>query len=138
MPWSAAERARHEGYALAEAEKAIRSAQAEAQASAGAVAKAELERVAALPVAPAEAAIAGLRSTIGGGGVAVGPAEAAAIAAFTTADRATNTATDEALVRRPSRRRARGLELESSNRRTVRSASPRRRNAQVATAGWGF
>ncbi len=81
MPWSEAERARHEGYALAEAEKAIRLAQAEADRVAevaAAAEKAETDKkheqlVAAMLEAEAKPDQHGFEP---------GPAEAAAIAAF--------------------------------------------------------
>jgi hypothetical protein len=94
MPWSGAERARHEGYALIEAEKAIRVAQAEAEKvamAAVAVERAETEkRHAAMmaQVAAAEAKAvkdAGTAVVAGGDGPPVGPAEAAAIARFAEA-----------------------------------------------------
>jgi len=88
MPWSEAERARHEGYALAEAEKAIRLAQAGAEKAAAAAA--EAQRVAEekrhqqlmAQVAAAEAAHAAEARLAAKAGPAMGPAEAAAVARF--------------------------------------------------------
>lgn len=81
MPWSEAERARHEGYALAEAEKAIRLAQVEADrvaAVAAAVEKAETDRKQEQLVA----AMLEAEEKRDQRGFEPGPAEAAAIAAF--------------------------------------------------------
>lgn len=76
MPWSDGERARHEGYALAEAEKGIRSAQVETERVKAA---AEGPAVATAPVAaPFEP---GPTATEG---PPIGPAEAAALAAAHT------------------------------------------------------
>lgn len=88
MPWSEAERARHEGYALAEAEKAIRLAQAGAEKAAAAAA--EAQRIAEdkrhqqlmAQVAAAEAAHAAEAGMAAKAGPAMGPAEAAAVARF--------------------------------------------------------
>ena len=83
MPWSEAERARHEGYALAEAEKAIRIAQVEDERVAAvqaAVEKAESDkRHGQLVVAISQA-----EATRDFHDYAPGPAEAAAIAGFST------------------------------------------------------
>ncbi len=81
MPWSEAERARHEGYALAEAEKALRIAEAEADRVAAVAAAVEMvetnkkheQLVGAMLEAEAKPNQRGFEP---------GPAEAAAIAAF--------------------------------------------------------
>ncbi|MEQ1697374.1 MAG: DUF2865 domain-containing protein [Hyphomicrobiaceae bacterium] len=81
MPWSEAERARHEGYALADAERALRVANAEAEREAAIAAAAEkaatskkhAQLVAAIEEAEAKREQRGFKP---------GPAEAAAIAAF--------------------------------------------------------
>lgn len=135
MPWSASERARHEGYALVEAEKAIRLAQSEADAKTETANQTELERLSTFAVAPTEATVAAVSDTNVDGGLPVGPAEAAAIAAFVKHGPLIGAA-DGVAVSSTMRRRARGFD--TSARRVVRSPPPRRRNAQVATAGWGF
>jgi hypothetical protein len=84
MPWSDGERARHEGYALAEAEKALRVAQAEAakvKAAADAIA-AKSVPVAVATVATADADSGSSTDTVDP--LPVGPAEAAALAAAET------------------------------------------------------
>jgi hypothetical protein len=136
MPWSVSERARHEGYALAEAETAIRLAQAEANATREAAEKLELDRLAALPTTVVE--VVAVPDALNVGGPAIGPAEAAAIAAFARTRREPESG-DAALVRRSSRRFARAPYVEPSpSRRVSRSQPARRRNAQVASVGWGW
>ncbi len=137
MPWSVSERARHEGYALVEAEKAIRLAEAEADAKRGAEAQVELERIAALPAATVDVAGVAMPEDVTGGGPAVGPAEAAAIAAFRRAQHEPDVGEDER-VRRPTRRITRATYSEPWSARRTSRAPQRRRNAQVATAGWGW
>lgn len=80
MPWSEAERARHEGYALAEAERALRLAQAGAERDA-AVAAAETVEAGKAHERLVTAAL-DTETSHNERGVEPGPAEAAAIAAF--------------------------------------------------------
>lgn len=81
MPWSDGERARHEGYALAEAEKAIRQAMAEADKAALAAAEAErVETDKTHEQMMAQVAAAEALQTVGETGPPMGPAEAAAMA----------------------------------------------------------
>lgn len=76
MPWSDGERARHEGYALAEQEKALRVTQAEAEKAAAA---AEAEAARSRPK-PSDPEIAATRPTSTGDGLRIGPAEARVMA----------------------------------------------------------
>jgi hypothetical protein len=81
MPWSESERARHEGYALAEAERALRVAQVEAERIAAVAAAAEKVEAAKKHEALV-AAVLEAETKSDERGVEPGPAEAAAIAAF--------------------------------------------------------
>ena len=135
MPWSDGEQARHEGYALADAEKAIRAAQAEAERAA-APSAAEVALVEVKPE-PAEAQAAAVTVP------APGPAEAAAIAAF--GETAKNEPSIEVAVtalekpvRGTSNRRVRGVRHAPHNGIAVMGGSvpyPRRRNTQYASMG---
>lgn len=115
MPWSEVERARHEGYALAEAEKALRVAEAEAQ------------RVAAAAIAVEKAASAKRHEQLAAvvmeadaqrdtRGFEPGPAEAAAIAGFSAVKGDAVTAVDVVAKSKRSaareRRRARHVSVE--------------------------
>lgn len=115
MPWSDAERARHEGYALAEAEKAIRLAQAEAEKVA--VAAVEAERIATdkkheqmmAAVAAAEAAKGAEARVAVMAEPVVGPAEAAAIARIAQVNDGGHAEADTAVVDEPVATNRRGV-----------------------------
>lgn len=133
MPWSEGERARHEGYALAEAEKALRVAEAlSANAKAAAFALTATSGPPALALASqAEPEIAKLTGGIDP--LSIGPAEAAALAAARDPGGADQIAPPQPDAK-PTQRRASKREFAAVPERAVRSKRLTERPVRVAAA----
>lgn len=136
MPWSNGERARHEGYALAEAETAIRVAQAEAQKAGEARIASELaeakikqdEQDKMLAMAAVETASAAGSALEPG----VGPAEAAAVAAFAANPAEPAVAIGEEHGRRRKQKRVDGYDRERATKTKRLERGPREAVVQTS------